>query len=58
MKGAAVEIVSECEYVCVCVCVCVSNLSILEVGLTGFADRLKWGLREIDDDSEALVQAN
>ena len=43
---------------CVCVCVCVSNLSILEVGLTGFADRLKWGLREIDDDSEALVQAN
>ena len=44
--------------VCVCGCVCVSNLSILEVGLTGFADRLKWGLREIDDDSEASVQAN
>lgn len=50
MKAAAVEIVTQF--------VCVSNLSILEVGLTGFADRLKWGLRERDDDSEALVQAS
>lgn len=50
MKAAAVEIVMQF--------VRVSNLSILEVGLTGFADRLKWGLREIDDDSNALVQAS
>lgn len=36
-----------------------SILSILEVGLTGFADGRMWGLRETeDDDSEGLVQAN